>query len=357
MNCKLNGEDKSGIIIAGIPETVEEVEAAVCRSRLLNAARELLEEANLDSLDIRILTGDRATKALPAGKGASGDPGEPTLEQRASNYRAKAPLYTMKQLCVPSAIMDEITSAMELIRLEPLIFDGWGLREIEPFPRSVLNLHGPPGTGKTLAAHAIASEMGKPILAASYADIESKYHGDGPKNVEALFHAARRDGALLFIDEADSLLSRRLTNVTHGSEQAINSMRSQLLICLEKHTGVVVFASNLVENYDPAFETRVRHIRFPLPDRVARRSIWSKQLPSRLPLGLDVNLEELAQRSEGFCGRDIRNAVIDASVMVARSGRTGVGQEDFLGALARLVLAREEAGRAVEVCMNREVVT
>jgi SpoVK/Ycf46/Vps4 family AAA+-type ATPase len=91
------------------------------------------------------------------------------------------------------------------------------------------------------------------IIEASYAHIKSMYHGEGPKNVEALFYAAQAQNAILFIDEADSLLSRRLTNVNQGSEQAINSMRSQLLICLERFKGVVIFATNLVQNYDPAF--------------------------------------------------------------------------------------------------------
>ena len=82
----------------------------------------------------------------------------------------------------------------------------------------------------------------------SYADIESKYHGDGPKNLKSIFYAAERDKAVLFIDEADSLLSKRLTSINTGSEQAINSMRSELLICLEKFEGIVIFATNIVES-------------------------------------------------------------------------------------------------------------
>ncbi len=109
------------------------------------------------------------------------------------------------------------------------------------------------------------------------------------------FHCLKgkeRDNAILFIDEADSLLSRRLTNVTQGSEQAINSMRSQLLICLERFRGVVIFATNLVENYDKAFETRVRHVHFLLPDEQGRRDIWRRHLPARLPLAPDISLDQ-----------------------------------------------------------------
>ncbi|QKZ17134.1 AAA family ATPase [Streptomyces chartreusis] len=80
------------------------------------------------------------------------------------------------------------------------------------------------------------------LIMAGYAELESKFHGDGPKNVKAAFHAAESQGALLFIDEADSLLSRRLTDVPQGSEQAINSMRSQIVLCLDQFTAVVVFS-------------------------------------------------------------------------------------------------------------------
>ncbi|GET43570.1 ATP-binding protein [Microseira wollei] len=202
--------------------------------------------------------------------------------------------------------------------------------------------HGKPGTGKTLAAHAIASKIKRPILVASYAQIESMYHGEGPKNVEAIFQAAERDNALLFIDEADSLLSKRLTNVTQGSEQAINSMRSQLLICLERFRGVAILSTNLVENYDKAFETRVRNVRFPMPDETCRREIWRRHLPAQMPLAKDVSPERLAQ-VEDVCGRDIKNAVIDAAMRVARQGKEYVELRDLLESVDRIKAARINA--------------
>jgi ATP-dependent 26S proteasome regulatory subunit len=174
---------------------------------------------------------------------------------------------------------------------------------------------------------------------ASYAQIESKYVGDGSKNVEAVFFAAERDGAILFIDEADSLLSRRLLDVTQGAEQAINSMRSQLLICLENYRGVVIFSTNLVENYDRAFDTRMRHILFPMPDEEARRQIWANHLPRELPLGNDVAIEALA-RINDVCGRDIKNAVIDAALRAARSGAEEITLEDLNKAVQQIKLAR-----------------
>lgn len=334
------------IRIQGIPDSVPEPTAAVCRSRLLTAVNKLIDETGLDN--IRITVGDASSFSsfweninLP-GRGDSNqknrDP-ELSPEERAKRYEAQQPIFTFKQLVIPEEVEEDLLLAVDLIRLEFKVFDEWGLRKIEPFPRTALNFHGKPGTGKTLAAHAIASKINRPILVASYAQIESMYHGEGPKNVEAIFLAAERDNALLFIDEADSLLSKRLTNVTQGSEQAINSMRSQLLICLEQFRGVVIFSTNLVENYDKAFETRVRNINFPMPDETCRREIWKRHLVEELPIAEDVSIEKLAQ-IEDVCGRDIKNAIIDASMRAARQDKEEIGISEFLDSVDRIKKAR-----------------
>jgi ATP-dependent 26S proteasome regulatory subunit len=273
-----------------------------------------------------------------AGQHGPGD--DPPIEVRALQYRAQPALFTFDQLVVPDALMEDLLSTVEVIRVERKVFDEWGLRKIEPFPHTALNFHGPPGTGKTLAAHAIAHHLKRPILVASYAEIESKFHGEGPKNIKAIFHAAERDRAILFIDEADSLLSKRLTEVTQGSEQAINSMRSQLFICLQEFRSVVIFATNLVENYDKAFETRVRHLRFPMPDEQCRRGIWRKHLVPQLPLAEDVSIDQLATYANDFCGRDIKNAVIDAAVRAARYRKSQIELQDLVEAIDRLKAAR-----------------
>lgn len=325
------------LYISGLPESITAVESAIFRTRISTAIADLCEREKTDSLHLRIGTG-----AAPAETAVPSCTGEFDLAGRAAQYESQEPLWLFDHLVAPDSLLTELRTAISLVRLEPLVFDDWGLREIEPFPRSALNFHGGPGTGKTLAAHAVAAEMGKKILVASYAQIESKYHGDGPKNVEAIFHAARQQDAVLFMDEADSLLSRRLTNVTQGSEQAINSMRSQILICLEQHKGVVIFATNLVENYDRAFETRVRHIHFPQPDHAARTVIWQKHLPSRLPLHADVTPQRLASLTDEFCGRDIKNAVVNAALAVAQRGEFIIRHEDLAESVARIVSARDK---------------
>lgn len=349
----MNVRGTAPLLVKGIPDSVSDDVSAVCHSRLHRAISDLMNESGLTSVWVSVGTDEKLEHNYRNSDTGYAEPDELSLEARAKQYVPSEPLWKIDQLVVSEELSEEICNAIEILNLEALVFDEWGLREFEPFPRSVLNFYGPPGTGKTLAAHAIASSLNRKILITSYAQIESKYHGEGPKNVEALFYAAQRENAILFIDEADSLLSRRLLNVTQGSEQAINSMRSQLLICLEKHCGVVIFATNLVENYDNAFETRVRHLHFPLPDVRLREEIWRKHLPKNLPLAQDVDTQTLAEGSEGLCGRDIKNAVINCALSVARSGRKLVTSID----LTRSISAINNSKKAMKGGIPTEEVT
>lgn len=334
------------LYITGIPNTVPEVQAGVLRTRLLKLIGDLLEKNNVQEINITISTSEEVqivgTSKVPK-TSTTESPVNFTdqTENQPIPCHIQKPLYSFNQLILPNEVKENLLYTVEAINVEEVVFDSWGLREIQPHPCTVLNFYGPPGTGKTLAAHAVADYMSKPILLATYADIESKFHGEGPKNLKSIFNISEKERAVLFIDEADSLLSRRLTEVNSGSEQAINSMRSQLLICLEQFRGVVIFATNLIENYDKAFETRVKHIEFLLPGIKEREKIWQCHIPDLLPTDqLDFN--QLAQVDE-VCGRDIREAVIDAANRAAlRAKKEGkhpiqgqVSTNDLLEAIQR----------------------
>lgn len=92
-----------------------------------------------------------------------------------------------------------------------------------------INLYGLPGTGKTMAAHAIASALKRPMFAVNYADIESKYVGETSKNLTRLFKEAELIDAIIFFDEADAMLSRRVTNMSNSTDVSVNQTRSVLL--------------------------------------------------------------------------------------------------------------------------------
>ncbi len=285
---------------------------------------------------------------------ASGKSDEFDYEAKSKQYEPVEPLYSFDRVILPKDIIDKIQEAVGILECENKVFKEWGLYEIQPHPSTALSFFGPSGTGKTMAAEAVAQKLGKKILKVSYADVESKYHGEGPKMVKAIFLAATNADAVLFFDEADSLLSKRLTSVTQGSEQAINSMRSQLLICLEEFRGIVIFATNLVVNYDQAFLTRLISVEFTMPDVDTRRNIWDVHIRAsddgaqhqlKIPLAEDVNTQELAEKYE-FVGREIRNAVVSACVSVALDNRDIVTQKDFVAACEKIVAEQKSLAEA-----------
>jgi hypothetical protein len=343
--------------VDGVPVDAAPVTAALLRSRLIKAADAFRAEYGKHGqvpLAFSVSNHAASSGAPAAASGAAGrpaamgsaaaDPDTISIEDRASYFKPSDPLYDFSFLVLPQETMDRLLLAVDMIEVQDIVFGRWNLRKIEPHPSSAINLHGAPGTGKTLAAHAIASRLKRKIIQTKYSQLESKYHGEGPKNLDALFYAARQHNAVLFLDEADALMSQRFETTSQGSEHAVNAMRSELVMALDQYEGLVIFATNFVRSYDTAFDSRVRHIEFPDPDAAARAVIWRNHLPAELPLAPDVSVSGLAEIDD-VTGRDIRRAVIDAATSVALSGRDLVTQADLRHAVEQIKTHRVNKAR------------
>lgn len=237
-------------------------------------------------------------------------------------------------LVLPPEQQDLFDAQLERWKLIPLVHGEWGLYSIDPSPRLSLNFVGPSGTGKTLAAHNFAAKLNKKIIEVSYADVVSKYFGEAAKNLSALFAFAGKNDAVLFIDEAETLLSRRSATSNDGADHAVNSMRSQLLILIQNTPTISIFASNLVEGYDPAFLTRLTTIKFPPPNEEVSELIWAAHIPEKLPLDVTITPKYLANEFQGLTGRQISQVIIQAAYRAAgRAQNTKkLTPEDFLWA-------------------------
>ena len=108
--------------------------------------------------------------------------------------------------------------------------------------------HGAPGTGKTTLAKEICAKLGVKPLVKSYADIQSKYVGDGEKNLQAVFAEAREKNKVLILDEADSLMLNREST----DKEWQKTMTNQFLTELDSHIGIFIATTNFVSNLDPA---------------------------------------------------------------------------------------------------------
>lgn len=174
----------------------------------------------------------------------------------------------------------------------------------------------------------------KKILIASYASIESKWVGEGPKNLQKIFHDAETQDAILFFDEADSFLSKRVNNAETGSDKHYNRMSNEMFKLLEDYNGTIIFATNLVSDFDKAFKSRIlAFIEFEKPDFEARKELIRIMIPSRLPMTKELScsdLDDLATISEGFSGREIRKAMLTTLSEGAMNNVTSFSIEQFL---------------------------
>jgi SpoVK/Ycf46/Vps4 family AAA+-type ATPase len=232
---------------------------------------------------------------------------------------AIVPRRTFDDVVLPPSTRRALDHALLQVSNHDLIFKRWGLGERHPNGLALaFNFAGPSGTGKTICAEAIAHALGRRLLVVRYAELESMWMGETPKNITAVFRRAQEEGAVLFFDEADAIASRRSTSVDRGIVREANTVVNVLLQELETFNGVVIFATNLAANFDPAFERRIRtHVLFEMPGPVEREKIWRVQLhPVLTPLADDVDFRALADTYEAS-GGDIRNAVLKAALSAA----------------------------------------
>jgi AAA+ superfamily predicted ATPase len=247
---------------------------------------------------------DKAASARTSGTAASLTPNAPALMAREARER-------LENVFVSAAVREQIDLCMAMIREYDLLFNDWELSKIDPRQRGVtLNFFGPPGTGKTKMAEALAHEFGKKIIEVNYASLVSELQGQTGKNIEAIFTSAREENAVLFFDEADSLLSRRAENASRGGDQDLNTAKTIMFKQMDRFDGIIIFATNLFQSYDAAFFRRIlAHIEFKLPDQAVRQQLWDSMLSTRVPGRNALDMEALAAYSEGLSGGDMVNVV------------------------------------------------
>ena len=226
------------------------------------------------------------------------------------------PRFALEQVALNEKVKEQIQTAIAAVRYKTKMTEEWGMSEYFSGNRAViLNFYGKAGTGKSMTAEAVAKALNKKVYHINYSELESKYVGETPKNIRRAFECATRDDAVLIFDEADSFLGKRLSSVTQSADYGVNITRSVLLMELEKFSGVVVFTTNLISNYDEAFKRRILlSVYFDMPDEKARLQIWKLHLSDKMPLAEDVTAESLAGRYDKVSGADIKDMVFYAAL-------------------------------------------
>ncbi len=259
---------------------------------------------------------------------------------------AVTPARTLADVVLAPQTRRTLDQALAQVRNHHLIFNRWGLGERHTSGRGLaFNFAGQPGTGKTICAEAIAYELGLKLLVVNYAEAESMWFGETPKNIVATFRAAAEQNAVLLFDEADAIAMRRSSGAGLPHERESNLTVNVILHELEAFNGIVIFATNLAANFDPAFERRIRaHVLFEIPGPEERARIWELQIhPKKTPIAPDVDFRRLAERYT-LSGGDIKNAVLKAAALAAAEPGPDLGkrikQQDFECAIEEVLAAK-----------------
>jgi ATP-dependent 26S proteasome regulatory subunit len=259
-----------------------------------------------------------------------------------SLFSAEEPKYGFEDIILNKATYGAIQDVLAIYEKRDLLFNQWGLGATHKQQnRAGINLYGEPGTGKSMAAHAIAKQLNRKILTVDYSQIESKYVGETSKNLVTMFNYAKESKSVIFFDEADALLSKRVTNMSNSTDVSVNQTRSVLLVLINDFDDLILFATNFITNYDPAFMRRILgHVKFELPDEENRGKLWRIYIPASLPTNADII--SLAKKYNSISGSDISNVVLAASLRAARLGEDIVPQSYFEEAVERIINSKAD---------------
>jgi len=227
---------------------------------------------------------------------------------------------------VPNVRWDDI-GGLHDVKLELQEAVEWPLKYPELFehmdarpPKGVL-LYGPPGTGKTMLAKAVATESEANFISIKGPEILSKWVGESERAIREVFRRAKQAApSIIFFDEIDAIAPVRGGGYgdAHVTERVISQLLTEMDGIEELRGVVVLAATNRPDIIDPALLRPGRFDKLlyvPLPDFEARKEILKIHLRKK-PLAEDVNIEELARRTEGYTGADLA-AVCNTAVMLA----------------------------------------
>lgn len=233
----------------------------------------------------------------------------------------------LDDVVLPEKTKHSVRSVVTLYEQKDRYFDEWGMKSVTGGEGMTILFTGPSGTGKSMTAKAIGNMVNRDVYKVKFEELVNCFYGETEKNVKSIFDKVNDEGAVVILDEAEAILSRR--GFSHSCSDTENRIVDIFLDELEKHEGLIILTSNFASNIDKAMNRRFSlKVEFPMPDAGARERIWELHIPKKLPLGDDVDLRELASKYK-MSGGQIRNAVINAARNAVTDGVEVIHQKYF----------------------------
>ena len=227
------------------------------------------------------------------------------------------PKVSLRDVILPDSLKVRVEEIIDAARHRRTILERWGIGKNLTYGKGVSALfYGEPGTGKTMCAEAVAKELNRPLLVASVAGLKSMWVGETERNLAAIFRDATAHNAVLFLDEADSLLmARGEGRASRHDDSSVNVLLTQV----ERHNGVVLLATNRPRQLDPALDRRLTYsLEFERPAAELRARIWRALMTEDVPVEEGIDYDRLAKEYE-LTGALIKNAVFKAAFRAARA--------------------------------------
>lgn len=264
------------------------------------------------------------------------------------------PKYSLEDVILSDSIKKEIDRIVSYLKYHEKIFKDWNLQSVIKQHNLSVNLYGESGTGKTMTAHAIAKMLNKKIILVNYAEIESKYVGETSKNLVSLFQFASDNEAVILFDEADALLSKRVTAMHSATDVSVNQTRNTLLKLLDDFDGIIFFTTNFIQNFDSAFIRRIFcHVRFEMPNKEVRRDIWNHYLLNTIPCENRESVIEKISEVDGVTGADISTAILKAAIDIVSSENACITYELLYGILEEIIRAKKSVNDSFDITTRK----
>ncbi|MBD5128342.1 MAG: ATP-binding protein [Ruminococcaceae bacterium] len=228
------------------------------------------------------------------------------------------PMFRLDDLVAQEYVTETLKRIIGTAESLPRLMEQYGFEKLFPYGRGLgVLFYGASGTGKTMSAYILAAELGLDVMRVDLSRIEDKYIGETEKRISEVFQKAEENNCLLFFDEADSLFAKR-TDVSDSHDRHANAQTAHLLQKMEEYGGIVVLATNLEGNIDPAFKRRLHFtLEFLKPDTAARAALWRKFIPEALPQE-EIDFEFLANNFD-LSPAEIKWAALSAAVCAESS--------------------------------------
>ena len=270
------------------------------------------------------------------------------------NFYITEPKYNLEDVILPESVKKEIERIGSYFKYHDKIFKEWNLQSVIKQHNLSINLYGESGTGKTMTAHAIANMLNKKIVLVNYAEIESKYVGETSKNLVSLFQFAKENDAVIIFDEADALLSKRVTAMHSATDVSVNQTRNTLLKILDDYDGIVFFTTNFIQNFDSAFIRRIfDHVKFEMPNKEMRYLLWNHYLLETIPCDNRNTILKKISEVEGVTGADISTAVLKATIDAACNTPYCITYESLKEVLEEILKAKKAVDDNFEITTRK----